>query len=184
MADLTDFIQVQEGALPNETCKFLIDLFEQNPEQQNIVEVDGKKCYTEINLTKISGMASEIKEIHNSLIRDVFRYRDEYYETYNRSVFPENHAFEQFKIKRYDPIDEFGNYTHVDVLDHETSRRYLSFLWFLSDNEAGQLEFLDLIIQPKCGKLVIFPPLWLFPYREIEPVKTPKYILTTYLHYK
>lgn len=184
MACLTDFIQVHENAISIDTCNYLIDLFEQNPEYQDSVHIEESHYCTEFNLTKTSELSPQVKDLHNNLIRDVFKYRDEYYEVFNKNVFPEKHAFEQFKIKKYDPNDGYGNYTHVDVIDHETSRRYLSFFWFLSDNAGGQTEFLDLIIQPKAGSLLIFPPLWMFPYKEYEAVNDSKYILTTYLHYK
>lgn len=184
MVNLTDFIQIYENALDDEICDFLVDLFEQNPEHQEKIENDKKPNFTHFNLTKVVEFSETVKEVHNNLIRDVFRYRDEYYEYCDKNVFPEKHAFEQFRIKRYLPDSNEGFDAHVDVIDHETSRRYLSFLWYLSDNDAGQTEFLDLTIQPEKGKLIVFPPVWLFPHKGHEPVKVPKYILTTYLHYK
>jgi prolyl 4-hydroxylase len=184
MVILNDFIQIHDNALDSETCDFLINLFEQNIEYQETIQNDKKPNFTQFNLTKVIEFSDEVKNIHNNLIRNVFRYRDEYYEYFGRDVFPDKHAFEQFRIKRYLPDNDEGFDTHVDVIDHETSRRYLSFLWYLNDNPGGQTEFLDLIIQPEMGKLVVFPPLWMFPHKGYEPVSTPKYILTTYLHYK
>lgn len=184
MATLTDFIQTYDDSLSEKDCQFLIDLFEQNPEYQNSVVVDKTVYYTELDLTKISQLSSEVKEIHNNLIRKVFTHRDDYYEVFNRNVFPEKHAFERFKIRKYESIEGEGSYTNVEVIDYETARRYLSFFWFLNDNDGGQLEFLDLLVNPKCGQLLIFPPLWMFPYKEHSSANVPKYVLTTYLHYK
>lgn len=181
MAALNDFIQIHENAIDNDICDFLIDLFTQNPERHE-VEVDSN--YSQFNLTKVKDLSEEVNNIHNKLIENVFKYRDEYYELYDRRVFPDNHAFEQFKIQYYYPKEDIDNYTYVDVQDYTSARRFLCFMWYLNDNEAGQDEFLDLFIQPEKGKLVVYPSLWLFPHRKITPVKDSQYILKTYLHYK
>ena len=39
-------------------------------------------------------------------------------------------------------------------------------------------------IDPKKGRLVMFPPMWMFPHNGKPPISGPKYILSTYLHYK
>jgi len=44
-------------------------------------------------------------------------------------------------------------------------------------------EFSDLIIKPKKGTLIIFPPLWMFPHKGNPPISESKYLLSTYLHY-
>jgi hypothetical protein len=30
----------------------------------------------------------------------------------------------------------------------------------------------------------MFPPLWMFPHKGESPISNPKYIISTYLHYK
>ena len=47
----------------------------------------------------------------------------------------------------------------------------------------GSVEFSDLIIKPKKGTLIIFPPLWMFPHKGNPPINESKYLLSTYLHY-
>ena len=75
--------------------------------------------------------------------------------------------------------------THVDVQDYASARRFLSFMWYLNDvDSGGKTVFNELTIDPKQGKLVVFPPLWMFPHRGEAPDDDPKYILSTYLHYK
>jgi hypothetical protein len=65
-----------------------------------------------------------------------------------------------------------------------TSRRFISFFWYLNDvAEGGETEFVDLTIKPEAGKLVIFPPLWMFPHKGNPPISNEKYLLSTYLHY-
>ena len=99
--------------------------------------------------------------------------------------FPPEHAFEQFRIKKYNPGGEDWFDTHVDVINYETARRYLSFFWYLNDVETGgHTQFLDTSVAPKTGRLVMFPPMWMFPHKGQAPLSEPKYLLHTYLHYK
>ena len=100
-------------------------------------------------------------------------------------VFPTSHAFEEFRIKRYNVGGSERFDTHVDVLDYSTAKRFLSFFWYLNDvEEGGETVFKDLKIKPSKGKLVIFPPLWMYPHKGNPPISGSKYILSTYLHYK
>jgi prolyl 4-hydroxylase len=185
MASLNDFIQIHEDVLDDTTCKFLINLFEEQKDKHEVVVNDRKPNFVQFNLTENSNISNKVTNIHNLLIKKTMDYRDQYYKTYDKRVFPEKHSFEQFRIKRYNPGEDQAFDTHVDVVDHETSRRYVSFMWYLNDvKEGGETEFLDLIVKPERGKLIIFPPLWMFPHKGKDPISNSKYILSTYLHYK
>jgi prolyl 4-hydroxylase len=184
MVALNEFIQIYENALSLDICDFLIDLFEQSSEKHEHIENNRKPNFTQFNLTENREVTETVNEVHNEIIRTTLNYRNEYYNKFDSRIFPEKHAFEQYRIKRYLPDSNEAFDTHVDVIDYKTSRRYLSFMWYLNDNDGGQTEFLDLTIQPEKGKLVVFPPLWMFPHKGNEPAFNPKYILTTYLHYK
>ena len=104
---------------------------------------------------------------------------------------PENFNFEPPKIKRYlpDTTDEFPE--HVDVLDHETARRFLAMFIYLNSNFGGSTElplksqydnhkFVSHCTQ---GSILIFPPLWPWIHAGRKPVDTPKYLIGSYLHY-
>lgn len=185
MVNLNDFIQVHENVLEQNTCDFLINLFESNLDKHERIENQGKPNFTQFNLTENRGLNDKVSEIHNLLISKVFEYRNQYYEFIDSRCFPEKHNFEQFRIKKYnnDGNDLFD--THVDVTDHESSRRFLSFMWYLNDVEVGgETIFKDLTVIPKRGTLLIFPPLWMFPHKGSIPVSSSKYLLSTYLHYK
>lgn len=184
MAHLSDFIHVHENVLSVETCKTLIDVFEQSNDLEQFSN-NGKPNFTQYNLTEnISNHDDSIKKIHDNLIRTVFKFRDEYYEFIDKRCFPEKHAFEQFRIKRYLNNGEDRFDTHVDVMDHASARRFLSFFWYLNDvNVGGETQFYELTVKPKTGTMVIFPPLWLFPHKGTPTVDGNKYLLSTYLHY-
>lgn len=170
MASLCDFIQLYENSLEPESCKYLINLFE-NYSSSNIY-----------NLTDNINISSEINDIHQYLLKIVINTRNEYYDYCFGKVFPEFHAFEKFNILKILP--DSVSTTKVDVSSYQDARRFLCFTWFLNNNNGGQVEFLDLTIQPQQGKLLVYPPFWMYPYKSNPPVDTPQYILTTYLHYK
>ena len=185
MVDLSEFILVYDNALDSNVCKFLIEFYEKHSDLHERIENNKKPNFTQLNLTQSSNLNDEVKSVHNLLISKTFEYRNKYYEIFDKRVFPESHAFEQFRIKKYniDGKDLFD--THVDVQDYSSARRFLTFLWYLNDvNEGGETVFIDQKIKPKEGRLLVFPPLWMFPHRGSEPISNEKYILHTYLHYK
>lgn len=185
MVELNDLIHVYENALEPDICDFLIALFEQSVDNQERHDNEGKPNFIQFNLTENREISQEVNQVHNHIIKKVFEYRDKYYEFIDDRVFPKDHAFEQFRIKKYNPGGEDRFDTHVDVVDYGTSRRFLSFLWYLNDVESGgNTVFKDLSISPKRGTLMMFPPLWMYPHRGEPPISGPKYIMSAYLHYK
>lgn len=182
---MNDFIQTYDDALEPETCKFLIDVFENCPNHQEVIDNDKKPSFTQFNLTENRNISDEVEKVHQHIISKLIEYRNRYYEYVDSRVFPEKHNYEQFRIKRYnnDGNDLFD--THVDVMDHASARRFLSYLFYLNDvSEGGETVFQGLTTLPKCGRLLMFPPLWTFPHRGNAPRSNPKYILTAYLHYR
>lgn len=185
MDEINDFIHIHENALEPEVCDFLVNLFEENTDKHEVLQNDGRPNFTQFNLTENKKISEEVNGIHNQIIRNVLYHKSQYYEFVNKNVFPDENAFEQFRIKRYVPGGEERFDTHVDVSDYSSARRFLSFFWYLNDvGGGGETIFKDLEIKPEKGKLVIFPPLWLFPHRGMPPISGPKYLLSTYLHYK
>jgi hypothetical protein len=185
VSELNDFIRVYDNALEPSVCDFIIDFFEKNTDKHERVENNKKPNFTQLNLTDNSKVTEKINNIHNYLISKVYEYKKQYYNLFNDVCFPQEHNFEQFRIKKYFPEKEDQFDTHVDVLDHSSSRRFLSFLWYLNDvNVGGETVFENMSIKPKRGSMIIFPPVWLFVHKGNPPVSNIKYIMSTYLHYK
>lgn len=179
------FIRVYDQVLTSNVCDYLIKIFEDNFDKHERVDNNRRPTFTQFNLTQNQKLTPEIFNIHNFLISKVFEYKKKYYSLFDEICFPLNHNFEQFRIKKYqnDGKDAFDK--HVDILDYESSRRFLSFMWYLNDlDDGGETVFEDIIIKPKQGSMVIFPPMWMFPHAGKSPISSEKYILTTYLHYK
>ena len=185
MDELNDFIHIYENALEVDVCDFLVSLFDQTEDKHEHYNNEGKPNFTQFNLTQHRELTPEVNQVHSHIIRKIFQYRDMYYEFTDDRIFPKEHALEQFRIKKYNPGREDRFDTHVDVTNYETSRRFLSFLWYLNDVEiGGNTVFKDLNISPKRGTLIMFPPLWMYPHKGEPPISGPKYIMSAYLHYK
>jgi prolyl 4-hydroxylase len=185
MVELSDLIKVYDNSLEPKVCVELVDIFENLQELHERIENNRKPNFTQLNLTEVSKNDEKINSIHQLLIKKTFEYKKDYYNFIDERCFPLENAFEQFRIKKYlnDGNDAFD--CHVDVTDHSSARRFLSFMWYLNDVEdGGETVFDNLFIKPETGKLVVFPPLWMFPHIGKPPLSNNKYILSTYLHYK
>jgi hypothetical protein len=90
---------------------------------------------------------------------------------------------EVVRLKRYRQGDCFP--PHVDVVDAETSRRFLAFLWCLKEPVAGgetRFPHLDLAFKPVAGACLVFPPVWTYQHEGSRAVGE-KVIMSSYLHY-
>lgn len=185
VVELNELIKVYDNALSHEVCCGLVDFFEENSKYQERIENQKKPNFTQINITDIPNKTIQLENLHNYLVKCITHFSKLYIDNIlYEYCFPYDYNFEQFRIKKYNNNgnDLFGN--HVDVADFESCPRFLSFLWYLNDVEiGGETVFSNLKIKPKAGRLLIFPPLWMFPHRGNPPVSNTKYILSSYLHY-
>ncbi len=96
---------------------------------------------------------------------------------------PNTPLMSEFVIKRYRPGQQEQFQLHFDAINY-VSNRYLVLLWYLNDVAVGgETEFphLKLTVKPETGRLLIFPPYWMYQHQGLPPVSGDKYILSTYL---
>ena len=88
-------------------------------------------------------------------------------------------------MKRYLPNGRDFFPLHVDVMGQAASRRFMTAIIYLNAPAGGETVFpnLDISVAPEPGKLLAFPPIWLFPHAGRPPQSSSKYILHTYLCY-
>ncbi len=88
---------------------------------------------------------------------------------------------EKIRLKRYMPGGEDKFPPHVDVMNAEESKRFLTAISYLNTPGGGETVFpdLDVTVTPAPGRMVVFPPLWTFPHAGLPPRDQPKYILLT-----
>ncbi|HSX58769.1 MAG TPA: 2OG-Fe(II) oxygenase [Tahibacter sp.] len=113
---------------------------------------------------------------------------DENVARYNRDVglriaVPPMRRISELVIKRYRPGAGERFQLHFDAID-AVANRYLVLLWYLNDvADGGETRFPDLRldVQPRAGRLLMFPPYWMYQHEAPPPRSGEKYILSTYL---
>ncbi|MFO1402203.1 MAG: 2OG-Fe(II) oxygenase [Steroidobacteraceae bacterium] len=182
--ELRHYIRTYDGDLAPEVCARLLESFHALPQLQ---QYNGRKLrrgldqseWTELNVSRLADPHS----------RTMFRgLVDRAVERYNRDLalaipVPNSPTTSDLILKRYRPGGAERFQLHFDSI-HHVANRYLVVLWYLNDvAEGGETRFpqLDVAVQPKAGRLLVFPPFWMYQHEAVPPVSGDKYILSTYL---
>ena len=185
--ELNDLVKVYDNVLDHDTCKSWIEYFESSDDKEK--EYHGGRpnwhfLYLNLDYPK-EDMDKAVKIYQEIYFRDIIKHFEhltgyDYY-PYTANV---EYYVEQWKIKRYTPgLDERFD-THVDNINPSTSERFLSFIFYLNDvKEGGETCFEHRKIKPKEGRLLVFPPMWMFPHAGKIPISNTKYLMSTYLKY-
>ena len=180
--NLSDYVRVYDGTMPQELCKYLIDKFEQE-EKQHVMRENEIMNFTEVNVIE-SGWDMNLMY---PLMQNA---KQGYYEDcgiFDRIIKPE-HNWEEVRMKRYRAGEGEEFRPHNDTWDLATSRRFLVYFWYLNDVEVGgETEFFrlerPLKVRPKAGRLIMFPSTWQYLHAGRPPKSNDKYIIGGYLHY-
>lgn len=186
--DLRHYVRVYDQALEPGFCAKLVESFNN---LQRFQQVNGRtlrrgleeSAWTELNITRLSDAG----------FTGFFRLQiDETLERYNRDIgltipVPNSPKFSDLIMKRYrpdrDPGQEERFQLHFDAVNH-LANRYLVMLWYLNDVSGGgatRFPQLGLDIAARVGRLLVFPPYWMYQHEGIAPLSGDKYILSTYL---
>lgn len=189
MKNLSDYIMVVDDVLPADYCADLIKKFDKT---EDLVTRDSEwaqdyKSFKELNLTT----HPEFKEEQDIFYQTTQHMLKFYTEKCNIEFFPHQIGMEEVRMKRYDANDKDQFGWHTDVGDYASARRFLVMFYYLNDVESGGetifndtvKEKINLTVKPKCGRMVIFPPMWMYPHKGMKPIGGSKYIVSTYCHY-
>ena len=171
-------VKVYDAIIPYNFCGELIRVFEDSSEHHEYVNNDHKPCFTQLN----------VNQHYPQLVTVLVSYAKKAYTLYCDDIknpyIPKFKHLEEFRIKRYLPNRKERFDEHVDVVDHASAIRGLAFLFYLNDND-GDTCFANppLIIHPRDGRVLVFPPTWEYPHSGISPNNQTKYIMSTYVHY-
>jgi len=188
--ELSRFIKTYDGAVPEEVCKHAVKLFNEQDDKEDW-DRDGCPQFTQFNITEFLDKKEDQENrgdwdiIQYALIQSAHEYVKQYMDENDcRKFFPDRSSLEQFRMKKYRKGTDDRFEKHVDVADHMSAKRFLCMFWYLNDvEEGGETAFDGLSIQPKRGRLLIFPPLWVFPHEAKPTISDDKYIVGSYSHY-
>jgi len=182
--DLAGYVQWFDGALDPDLCRRMIESFDQLARFQmrnsrGAIKALQSSAWTELNVSKVADASFE------ALFREqVFEYLARYNERVRLTLpIPQRARLENLRIKRYLAIEGDRFEPHFDALDYSCNR-YLVFLWYLNDvAEGGETEFCDLglRVEARAGRLLMFPPYWMYQHAGLPPRSNDKYIISTYL---
>jgi hypothetical protein len=185
---LTDYIKVYDDICDEQLCNEIVGAFESQEDNHVYINRSKRPTFTEMNISqqyskKDSTWMVIQKQVQTCFIDAVSRYMNE---LDLGPDFPSKYAFEEFRVKKYrqDSDDEFAD--HVDVGDYNSARRFLVGFLYLNDvEEGGTTDFpkISYSVTPKCGRMLLFPPNWMYRHAGRPVTKGSKYILGTYLHY-
>ncbi len=186
MHSLKSLIRSYDEALPAALCDQLIQLFEARTDLQ---ERNGQgiragledSAWTELDLARCADAAL------GKFLAQQVRAMSQRYSAENNFTLPLSPAqkFDRWIIKRYRPGGSERFQPHYDALG-PVCNRYLVLLWYLNTvQDGGATEFvdLDISITARRGRLLMFPPYWMFQHAGRPPLSGDKYILSTYLLY-
>jgi prolyl 4-hydroxylase len=182
--NLRHFIRVYDNVLDESWCRRLVNAFHtlEAQQQRNGREIRAgleESAWTELNLTRHS----------DDVVLQYFRRTvDAALARYNADVglaipVPNSPATADLIIKRYRTQSDERFQLHFDSINH-LSNRYLVMLWYLNDViEGGATSFPQLghEVAARAGRLLMFPPYWMYQHEGLAPRSGEKFILSTYL---
>ena len=177
---LSDYVKAYDGKLSPEQCQALIDRFEAAPELHERKQMDKAYSFVQLNVSR------HWPDVEAQTARIFMTCLKQYWQELGIGAhWPTSPVSEDIRMKRYLPDGRDSFPTHVDAMDDNTSRRFITAILYLNDPGGGETIFPDMEVRivPAPGRVSVFPPLWVFPHAGMPPRERSKYILHGYLWY-
>ena len=178
---MNNHIQIYKNVIEPKYCDELIQKFERETWQQEKVD-HAAADMTQVNFNE-SNWHDDVNKLTDISLEYIMKYKKDC--DLHDFQWPNEYAFEDFRMKRYLPNDKDEFQEHVDVGDYASARRFLVFFLYLNSNFDGRTSFseYDMQVYPKAGRLLMFPPTWTYLHTGHKPKLESKYIIGSYLHY-
>jgi len=181
------FIYAVDDAISSENCARMIEKFEACPEQQYTGRIGASQ--------QVAEQVKKSTDLRISGRDDWDEFDHIFRESMARAIKSLSALHPFFSSNRFKDMGynlqrtQAGEYYHwhLDTGAGEMGQRVLVALWYLNDvpGPGGATEFYhqNLSIQPKAGRLVLFPPFWTHLHQNSTLQQGVKYISTTWLSY-
>jgi hypothetical protein len=183
LTDLNQYIRSYEHAFSDDFCDRVVGLFESDSNKQQRNGASIRSGLSESSWLELDLSACVDFNFRNVVLNCLRHYKTVYEKDCNiRPALPEPTDLAPLIVKRYDPGGSDRFQPHYDAIG-PVANRYMVFLWYLNDvPQGGETEFVDLGIKSAAvkGKLLMFPPYWMYRHAGLPPVSNAKYILSTY----
>jgi hypothetical protein len=182
--DLRHYVRVYDNGLQPALCRQAIASFAalSRFHQSNGARVRRgleESAWTELNVTRLSD-AGFLQMFEKLVDQALLRYNTDVGLTI---PLPNSQTTSDLIIKRYRSGGSEKFQLHFDAI-HHVANRYLVLMWYLNDvDDGGETRFpqLDVTVQAREGRLLMFPPYWMYQHEGLPPLSGEKYILSTYL---
>ena len=181
----TDFIAVYDEVYTKEQCEDLRNYMDQLEERSILTNES----------TKTQGLVEHVSSnlswnydlpawtwLADNMNPGIKTCADHYLQEFNYLHARARFLFTDFKVKKIPIGGGFHNW-HCEDSSLQYANRYLAVQIYLNDNfEGGETEFLyfNKRIEPKEGRLVIFPCAFTHMHRGNPPIGGTKYLATTW----
>lgn len=185
-AMLQHYIRVYDDGLQPGMCGKLIDSFHalgrfQQANGRGVRPGLDDSAWTELDVSRLSD--APFLDYFRQLVSGQLR-------RYNADVglpipVPDSPLLAPLILKRYRAGGQEQFQTHFDSIN-EVCDRYLVFLWYLNDVAEGGMTWfpgLGTGVAPRAGRLLMFPPYWMYAHQGQPSPGQDKYILSTYLRF-
>jgi hypothetical protein len=184
IVELSRYVRVYDNHLDAALCRRMLASFD-GLSRFHVANGRGvragleESAWTELNVSRLADSAFALD----------FRARiDAALDRYNQDVglpipIPRSPTHSDLTMKRYRPAPKDCFQLHFDSI-YSKSNRYLVLLWYLNDvAQGGETRFpqLELSVRPAAGRLLMFPPYWMYQHEGLPPSSGDKFILSTYL---
>ena len=192
-ATSTDFIWMKDKSLSKSFCKKMVERFDKSKDSYDGLVGTGRvdkdlKQTKDLGISDIDGWKKEDKILFQALKEGL----DEYAamcQAHHHNLNVSGDILEVFDtgymIQKYEPGGFYD--WHHDWTMHDGCSRIYTYIWYLNTikkKDGGYTQFIDgTKIQPKIGRLVIFPALWTYLHRAFPP-QVSKYICTGWVYAK
>ena len=191
MKTIEDYIIVLDNVLPKKLCKDIIDTYDSiNDDDDLKVSRDNDFMrFSEINMIDHPAYNENTTSKFIQYMQHAnFKYFDETCDNLKQrfSCYDRFNDYEAPRVKRYEPNKGTFDW-HIDSASVESMRRALVMFWYLNDVEKGGETIFDLgegktlKVKPKAGRVVCFPPFFMFPHMGATPISGTKYVVSSYV---